>query len=232
MAAPKQFTDEQLRRYRRVFDLFDIDKNGVIDSREMASMAKVMGYQMDKTQVQSMLSRFDMDKNSVLTFEEFVQAMPGKDGPTHQPRKVAFQPQPSQRKEFEEYRKKFLEFDRDGNGYVTADEAAVILARDLCFPQEKTRALLNTFDVNKDGKLSYEEFIGFYMKFKVKKQSVDNAFRQFDREGKGFVTVDDARRILLNFGFTDQEIVALVKANDTNQDGILQFDEFVHFWNV
>ena len=34
-----------------MFDLFDVDKNGVIDGREMAAMAKVLGYHLDKEQV-------------------------------------------------------------------------------------------------------------------------------------------------------------------------------------
>ena len=65
-----------------------------------------------------------------------------------------------------------------------------------------------------------------------RKDAIDIAFRQFDKDGKGYVTVDDARRILINFGFRDEEIVALVRAHDTNRDGKLQYDEFVHFWAV
>ena len=45
-----------------------------------------------------MLSKFDFDKNKVLTFEEFVQSMPGA-GEVRQRNLVEFTPQPSQAKE-------------------------------------------------------------------------------------------------------------------------------------
>ena len=61
-----------------------------------------------------------------------------------------------------------MEFDRDGNGFISPDEACTVLSRELGFTADKTRALLHQFDANKDGHLSYEEFLGFYMKVKEK----------------------------------------------------------------
>ena len=65
-----------------------------------------------------------------------------------------------------------------------------------------------------------------------RKQQINEAFRSFDVDNKGYITAADAKRILGNFGFKDSEILSLVRAHDTNQDEKLQYDEFVRFWNV
>ncbi len=65
-----------------------------------------------------------------------------------------------------------------------------------------------------------------------RKDVIDQSFRHFDKDNKGYVSVEDAKRILGGFLFTDAEIEALVKTHDTNQDGRLQYEEFVHFWCV
>ncbi len=62
--------------------------------------------------------------------------------------------------------------------------------------------------------------------------AIDQAFRQFDQDGKGYVTADDAKRIMRNFMFSDAEIERLVRMHDTNRDGKLQYHEFIRFWNV
>ena len=58
----------------------------------------------------------------------------------------------------------FRQFDRDGNGYITLDEAQIVLARELGFSGDKTKELVRQFDVNMDGRLSYNEFVAFYAK--------------------------------------------------------------------
>ena len=68
----------------------------------------------------------------------------------------------------EEFRRKFQEFDADGNGFISLEEACSVLAKELGFNIERTVALVNEFDVNKDGRLSYDEFVGFYSKVKQK----------------------------------------------------------------
>ena len=64
------------------------------------------------------------------------------------------------------------------------------------------------------------------------KQAIDKAFCQFDKDGKGYVSLDDAKRILGGLLFSESEVEALVEAHDTNRDGILQYEEFMHFWTA
>ena len=51
MATRKVFSQEQMARYRRVFDMCDRNKNGVLEGRELAAMAHVMGYGFSKDQI-------------------------------------------------------------------------------------------------------------------------------------------------------------------------------------
>lgn len=67
-----------------------------------------------------------------------------------------------------ECRNKFQQYDVDGNGYISTDEAYTVLSKELGFNPRKTKHMLHQFDINKDGKLSYEEFVGFYVKVQQK----------------------------------------------------------------
>ena len=65
-----------------------------------------------------------------------------------------------------------------------------------------------------------------------RKEQIKHAFQSFDIENKGYITAADAKRVLGNFGFKDSEILSLLRTHDTNNDGRLQYDEFVHFWSI
>ena len=65
----KILTSEQVQRYKRIFNLFDINKDGVLDARELGAVGKVLGYQMQKTEVVVSRARWrhDMETLSILT---------------------------------------------------------------------------------------------------------------------------------------------------------------------
>ena len=65
-----------------------------------------------------------------------------------------------------------------------------------------------------------------------RKEQIDKAFHSFDYDNKGYITEVDAKRILSQFGFKDSEILSLIRAHDTNRDGKLQYEEFIHLWGV
>ena len=67
-----------------------------------------------------------------------------------------------------EIRRKFVEYDVDGNGQVSVEEAHDILRRELAFTPEQSIQLVKRYDKNGDGQLSYEEFVKFYFKVKSK----------------------------------------------------------------
>ena len=67
-----------------------------------------------------------------------------------------------------EVRRVFMEYDKDGNGFVSAEEAHEILKKELAFTNDQSVDLVKRYDKNNDGQLSYEEFARFYSKVKAK----------------------------------------------------------------
>lgn len=53
-------------------------------------------------------------------------------------------------------------YDIKKRGYVTSDEAYPILRRELGFDVNKTEALVDMYDKNRDYRLSLLEFVEFY----------------------------------------------------------------------
>jgi len=63
---------------------------------------------------------------------------------------------------------KFKEYDADGNGFITLEEASSILEHPpFNFPPSKVIFLLKHFDKDGNGKLDIEEFAGFYAEAKA-----------------------------------------------------------------
>lgn len=126
----------------------------------------------------------------------------------------------------------FAKYDLDGNGFISRNEAEQVLQSVLGFTPAQTNEFLMACDVNYDNKLCYSEFVNFYSKVQARKNAIDEAFMKFDTGSKGYVTYADARKILSSFMFSDGEIERLIKMHDTNQDGVLQYDEFRTFWTT
>jgi len=63
---------------------------------------------------------------------------------------------------------KFKEYDRDGNGYISLEEASTILQnKPFNFPADKVVVLLRKFDKDGNGKLDIDEFADFYAEAKA-----------------------------------------------------------------
>ncbi len=85
--------------------------------------------------------------------------------------------------------------------------------REYELPFEK-KALFDTLDHNKDGKLSLDEFSSL----PEDRNKMEDYFKRVDRNNDGFLTPDE---------FTDK---ATFEALDQNRDGKLSLDEFSSLW--
>merc|ERR1711939_1170521 len=80
----KQLTDEQKAELREAFDLFDTDGSGAVDSSELHTAMKALGFEPKKEEIAKMVREMDKDGDATVDFEEFcimlAEKMNQKDG--------------------------------------------------------------------------------------------------------------------------------------------------------
>jgi hypothetical protein len=71
-SVPPALSDAQLSEAREVFDIFDLDCSGSIDTNELTIALQSLGFNPSATQVDTMLQQADLDANGTLDCAEFV----------------------------------------------------------------------------------------------------------------------------------------------------------------
>ena len=57
----------------------------------------------------------------------------------------------------------FKQYDLDGNGYISKGEVRLVFARMGIEPTNAVDAFFKKADLNRDGRIDYEEFTQFYL---------------------------------------------------------------------
>merc|ERR1739838_240867 len=136
---------------RGAFKLFDIDGDGVITIDELKSLISKVGGDMSEADAAALIHGKDKDGNTGIDFSEFAKLWEALHGDGEA-----------------EIRKQFAKLDTDGSGFITKEEMAAIItdgfAGDkvpwkMMFQLEEAKAAIDMLDVDKDGKVSYPEFM-------------------------------------------------------------------------
>ena len=61
-------TDEQITELRAAFDIFDKDKSGSIDIRELGTVLRSLGQNPTESELQVMINEVDVDGNEIIDF--------------------------------------------------------------------------------------------------------------------------------------------------------------------
>ena len=90
----------------------------------------------------------------------------------------------------EEYQAAFKKFDKDGNGFINADEVADLLFHVYGFPplDKEVEMFMEAFDLNNDGKISYDEFTSVLDTLRDRCNNAPNKAKEYQSFGK--LTVD------------------------------------------
>lgn len=123
-----------------VFNLFDKDGNGYLDTREAGDALLWAGFASSRSEVQQLVQRFDANSDGRLDLEEFSELM------------VACEHGDSMLDAFRA-------FDASGDGYIDEFELGQMLGRmGQNVNESQVATILRQIDVNGDGKLDYGEF--------------------------------------------------------------------------
>lgn len=137
----RTLTDNDVKRLRELFVAMDTNNDGRIDNVDLHKALEKVGAAIDESEMQELFHASDIDGSGQIDYEEFIAAMLDSN-------RVA------RRKEA--VRRSFEELDRDGDGYITAEDLVKVMPRGTSI--ELAREVLQEVDKNRDGRVDYQEF--------------------------------------------------------------------------
>jgi calmodulin len=138
----------------------------------------------------------------------------------------------------EEYRDAFNIFDKDNSGDISVAElSGLFKTLGHMVTDKEVKELLDSVDTNRDGVVSFDEFVVLMLKLETQEDSeeeeVIKAFKVFDRDGNGFLSIEEFKYILMTLGdkFSEQQVEEIFNETDLDGDGQIDYMEFINFWN-
>ncbi|XP_062522286.1 EF-hand calcium-binding domain-containing protein 6-like [Corticium candelabrum] len=215
----------------KTFRHYDTDNNGLLSQMEFRKALEGLGFFMTDTQFNLLLDSIGFYGPN-LRYSEFLETF------THTPqgsqrqrsRQVAAAvnipplsasnvPDVSRRlrervvHDYKTLRQAFLAFDHDKNGVVSMWELKRILDN-FCFVLDKSelQELMNTLDLNKDGKIDYREFLiafgadkGAIHEMEAMSQQIDAAVKQTPTM-KQSVAAEESKRVSAERGGSEESV--------------------------
>ncbi|KAF2297992.1 hypothetical protein GH714_006872 [Hevea brasiliensis] len=124
----------------------------------------------------------------------------------------------------------FHNMDTDGSGTITYEELKVGLARlGSKLTEAEIKQLMDAADVDNSGTIDYVEFITATMhRHKLEREDhLFKAFEYFDKDKSGFITRDELRQAMAQYGMGDDATIdEIIEDVDTNKDGRINYEEF------
>lgn len=143
-------TRYKVAKYEQIFKQLDIDQNGSLSRDEIIQNKDLFilngsGDIMTEDDIDDFINFADVNKDGVISQQEFIHGA------------TLFEEQLVQK----QLREAFDMFDSDNSGYIKADEMLSVLSFMPGFSLEQAQQIIEKHDVNKDGKMDFDEFIQF-----------------------------------------------------------------------
>jgi len=149
--AAKPFTQEELAKYKEIFDHMDSDKDGKISHADLKRCLDEAGWGLNDDEIAAIIKKADQDGSGTISWEEFL--------------KVAEQ-RPIRRRIEAALRRMFRAMDVDGTGYITKDNLKQLLVEVGAgdeVPDSELDAMIKRADKTGSGKVSFEEFVEAFL---------------------------------------------------------------------
>ncbi|KAK8529720.1 hypothetical protein V6N12_060493 [Hibiscus sabdariffa] len=127
-------------------------------------------------------------------------------------------------------REMFTSMDTDNSGAITFDELKAGLRRyGSTLKDTEIRDLMDAADVDNSGTIDYGEFIAatVHLNKLEREEHLVAAFRYFDKDGSGYITVDELQQACAEHHMTDVLLEDIIREVDQDNDGRIDYGEFV-----
>ncbi|KAJ0077022.1 hypothetical protein Patl1_35604 [Pistacia atlantica] len=127
-------------------------------------------------------------------------------------------------------REMFQTMDTDNSGAITFDELKAGLRRyGSTLKDTEIRDLMDAADVDNSGTIDYGEFIAatVHLNKLEREEHLVAAFRYFDKDASGYITVDELQQACAEHNMTDVLLEDIIREVDQDNDGRIDYSEFV-----
>lgn len=155
----KPFTEDELKDLRTAFDLLDRNRDGRVTANELQFMLKNLGINVRDELIDDLIKEASHSGNGLINEAEFLQWVGRIQAIRDEQEESAASKHDENDDVTEDLIAAFRVFDRDGNGFITRDElqtAMEMIGESLT--ETQLSQLLAIADLDKDGKINYEEF--------------------------------------------------------------------------
>jgi len=205
-----------------LFKDIDVDGDGLLSKEEMLSSP---GCKFDNEQIEAIYELGDSNGDLVLDMGEFIAIMYPAAG-------EALAKLSKNYTSIDEVKELFWRLDFDNDGSITKEELS---DASIKFTHQEIEAIFALGDINDDGAIDLEEFIGVMypsaatVAGRLRGQYTDindvkKAFAKIDQNGDGKVSKEEVSSTNI---FNNQEIAALFTLGDSNNDGEIDLEEFI-----
>lgn len=124
----------------------------------------------------------------------------------------------------------FKAMDTDNSGAITFDELKAGLRKyGSTLKDTEIRDLMDAADVDNSGTIDYGEFVAatLHLNKLDREEHLVAAFRYFDKDSSGYITVDELQQAWAEHNMTDVFLEDIIKEVDQDNDGRIDYGEFV-----
>ena len=130
----------------------------------------------------------------------------------------------------------FKAFDKDNDGQINYNEFKEGLKTSKCdkLNDGEINSYFTSIDTDKNGKIDYTEFLAATLEQKtfLKEERLYEAFAMLDLDHNGKITKDEIMSVLKLEPKEDKFVKELIKNADKNDDGVIDYKEFLEFMGL
>ncbi|XWS44603.1 hypothetical protein CRYUN_Cryun15aG0061500 [Craigia yunnanensis] len=123
----------------------------------------------------------------------------------------------------------FKMIDTDNSGTITFEELKDGLNRvGSELMESEIKDLMDAADIDNNGSIDYGEFLAatVHLNKLEREENLVCAFSFFDKDGSGYITIDELQQACKEFGLSDVHLGEMIQEIDQDNDGQIDYGEF------
>ena len=136
--------EEKLKECKIVFDLFDKDKDGLIPTKELGNLMRILGAAPSNLELETIIQNLESNNHKLISFEKFI---------------VIFQKKLESQDSEEDIINEFRKLDKENNGTISENDLRNLMSNyDNPLSDEEIEEIIQEANVDSNGNIDYINF--------------------------------------------------------------------------